>query len=601
MITEQTIATGKERKGRNERKERKKQSHLTDAAVDDRRPEAATGAERIGDVADRLNGIAIEVHDVAPDDEALAEPVDHTEDDATETAEITETDLGYGSTPIEVYMREMGRFTLLTRDEEIAIAKRIEAARDEITEALACYPQSALILLQEYDKIGTGRTKLSELLRGYADPDAEETPIPKPKRRTARDRRESARTDQTEKGPDPLEAARRFETIGWSHRQLVETTSRHGWRSAQAATARRTLAEAIARIKLGPKIVEQLASHLNEVTKRIKDNKQAIMRLCVDKGNMPRRHFVETFDGNESRAQWLHIQVRKNYPWGNTLKPFSKEIGSRQQRLEAIEIADMIGVREIETIAKRISIADAKMHQAKNDMVEANLRLVISIAKKYTNRGIQFPDLIQEGNIGLMKAVEKFEYRRGYKFSTYATWWIRQSVTRAIADQARTIRVPVHMIDQINKIRQTSRQLTQEKSREPTMEEIAERMEIPIEKVAKILRVEREPISMQTPTGEHEDAYIGELIEDPAATHPIDTVMTRNMSESARGLLNGLTPRESKVLRMRFGIEMNNEYTLEEVGKQLDVTRERIRQIEAKALRKLRNGRRTAALRELID
>ena len=411
----------------------------------------------------------------------------------------------------------------------------------------------------------------------------------------------TADEEEVDLGPDPQEAAERFDKMRRTYQRLVDATGQHGRDVAQADKLRHNLVGQFMQIKFTPKLIERLTSNLRGVIERVRSNERAIMRMCVHEAKMPRKRFIELFPGNESRVPWLHVQVRRNYPWGDALKPFSKDIKRLQLRLGTAEREGLVSITEIKDINRRMSIGEAKARRAKKEMVEANLRLVISIAKKYTNRGLQFLDLIQEGNIGLMKAVDKFEYRRGYKFSTYATWWIRQAITRSIADQARTIRIPVHMIETINKLNRISRQILQEKGREPTPDELAERMEMPEEKVRKVLKIAKEPISMETPIGDDEDSHLGDFIEDLSIVSPVDSATAQGLRESTQNILAGLTPREAKVLRMRFGIEMNTDHTLEEVGKQFDVTRERIRQIEAKALRKLRHPSRSEQLRSFLD
>ena len=488
----------------------------------------------------------------------------------------------------------------LTREGEIRIAKRIEQGLNQALEALASYPPTILALLDEYKRVESGGAKLTDLLTGYIDPNAVEE-IPTPKQATAAREDGDDDAEEVDLGPDPEEAAARFKRMKNACRRLVTATNKHGRSSQQAGRIRKNLAGQFMELKLTPKLIDRLTLTLRGVVKRVRTNERTIMDMCVREAKMPRKRFIETFPDNETNPQWLHVHVRRNYPWGDKLKPFSKDIRRYQQRLGATEQEGMVSIAEIKEINRRMSIGEAKARRAKKEMVEANLRLVISIAKKYTNRGLQFLDLIQEGNIGLMKAVDKFEYRRGYKFSTYATWWIRQAITRSIADQARTIRIPVHMIETINKLNRISRQILQEKGREPTPDELAERMEMPEDKVRKVLKIAKEPISMETPIGDDEDSHLGDFIEDLSIVSPADSATSEGLRESTQNILAGLTPREAKVLRMRFGIEMNTDHTLEEVGKQFDVTRERIRQIEAKALRKLRHPSRSDQLRSFLD
>ena len=583
----------------------KEQGYLTYSEVNDHLPEGIVDPEQIEDIISMINDMGIAVHEVPPDADALLlmGSTVNADDDETEeaAAALANIDSEFGRTtdPVRMYMREMGTVDLLTREGEIKIAKRIEKGLNQALAALAAYPPTIRSLLDEYERVEASEAKLTDLLTGYIDPNAKEEEIPTPKQRAAAS--EDDDDEEIDLGPDPQEAAERFDTMKRTYRRLVDATQKHGWNASQANKARHGLVGQFMQLKLTPKLIDRLTSNLRAVIERVRANERAILRMCVHEAKMPRKRFIELFPGNESRVRWLHVQVRKNYPWGDALKPYSKDIKRLQLRLGTTEREGMVSITEIKEINRRMSIGEAKARRAKKEMVEANLRLVISIAKKYTNRGLQFLDLIQEGNIGLMKAVDKFEYRRGYKFSTYATWWIRQAITRSIADQARTIRIPVHMIETINKLNRISRQILQEKGREPTPEELAERMEMPEEKVRKVLKIAKEPISMETPIGDDEDSHLGDFIEDLSIVSPVDSATAQGLRESTQNILAGLTPREAKVLRMRFGIEMNTDHTLEEVGKQFDVTRERIRQIEAKALRKLRHPSRSDQLRSFLD
>ncbi len=583
----------------------KEQGYLTYSEVNDHLPEGIVDPEQIEDIISMINDMGIAVHEVPPDADALLlmGSTVNADDDETEEAAAAlatiDSEFGRTTDPVRMYMREMGTVDLLTREGEIKIAKRIEKGLNQALAALAAYPPTIRALIDEYERVEAGEAKLTDLLTGYIDPNAKEEEIPTPKQRAAAS--EDDDEEEVDLGPDPQEAAERFDTMKRTYRRLVDATQKHGWDAPQASKARHNLVGQFMQLKLTPKLIDRLTSNLRAVIERVRANERAIMRMCVHEAKMPRKRFTEMFPGNESRVRWLHVQVRKSYPWGDALKPFSKDIKRLQLRLGTTEREGMVSITEIKEINRRMSIGEAKARRAKKEMVEANLRLVISIAKKYTNRGLQFLDLIQEGNIGLMKAVDKFEYRRGYKFSTYATWWIRQAITRSIADQARTIRIPVHMIETINKLNRISRQILQEKGREPTPEELAERMEMPEEKVRKVLKIAKEPISMETPIGDDEDSHLGDFIEDLSIVSPVDSATSQGLRESTQNILAGLTPREAKVLRMRFGIEMNTDHTLEEVGKQFDVTRERIRQIEAKALRKLRHPSRSEQLRSFLD
>ncbi|MCY4221562.1 MAG: RNA polymerase sigma factor RpoD [Thiotrichales bacterium] len=585
----------------------KEQGYLTYSEVNDHLPEGIVDPEQIEDIISMINDMGIAVHEVPPDADALLlmGSTVNADDDETEEAAAAlatiDSEFGRTTDPVRMYMREMGTVDLLTREGEIKIAKRIEKGLNQALAALAAYPPTIRMLLDEYARVEANEAKLTDLLTGYIDPNAKEEEIPTPKQRAAANEDDEEEEEEVDTGPDPQEAADRFASIKQGYEHLVAATDLHGWDAGEAGKMRHALVDQFMQIKFTPKIVERLTSNLRDVIRRVRSNERSIMRMCVHEARMPRKRFTEVFPGNESRVPWLHVQVRRNYPWGDALKPFSKDIKRLQIRLGTIERESMVSITDIKEINRRMSIGEAKARRAKKEMVEANLRLVISIAKKYTNRGLQFLDLIQEGNIGLMKAVDKFEYRRGYKFSTYATWWIRQAITRSIADQARTIRIPVHMIETINKLNRISRQILQEKGREPTPDELAERMEMPEEKVRKVLKIAKEPISMETPIGDDEDSHLGDFIEDLSLVSPVDSATSEGLRESTQNILAGLTPREAKVLRMRFGIEMNTDHTLEEVGKQFDVTRERIRQIEAKALRKLRHPSRSEQLRSFLD
>ena len=586
----------------------KDQGYLTYSEVNDHLPEGIVDPEQIEDIISMINDMGITVHEVPPDTDALllmGAAVNDNDDDTEEAAAAAlatiDSEFGRTTDPVRMYMREMGTVDLLTREGEIKIAKRIEQGLNQARSALASYPPTIHALMDEYKRVEAGSMKLTDLLTGYIDPNAVEEEIPTPKQ-TAAAREENDEEEEVDLGPDPLEARTRFRRMKHAYRRLVTATNKED--IVQSSKIRQRLVDQFMEIKLTPKLIERLTSYLREVVDHVRTNERTIMQMCVREAKMPRKHFIETFPGKETELEqlkWLSVQVRKNYPWGDALKPFSKDIRRYQEKLRNIKQAGMVSIAEIKDINRLMSIGEAKARRAKKEMVEANLRLVISIAKKYTNRGLQFLDLIQEGNIGLMKAVDKFEYRRGYKFSTYATWWIRQAITRSIADQARTIRIPVHMIETINKLNRISRQILQEKGREPTPDELAEKMEMPEEKVRKVLKIAKEPISMETPIGDDEDSHLGDFIEDLNIVSPADSATAQGLYESTQNILAGLTPREAKVLRMRFGIEMNTDHTLEEVGKQFDVTRERIRQIEAKALRKLRHPSRSEQLRSFLD
>jgi RNA polymerase primary sigma factor len=513
-----------------------------------------------------------------------------------------------------MYMREMGTVELLTREGEIEIAKRIEEGIREVMGAIAHFPGTVDSILGEYTRVTTEGGRLVEVLSGYIDPDdgivpAEAAaPVPAKDGDAADDKDDEEDGDDSDDeeeegdgGPDPEEALRRFTAIGDALDLAKKALKKHGRGSKQGIAALKEMAELFMPIKLVPKQYEALVVRVRGSLERLRAQERAIMQLCVRDARMPRADFLRLFPGNEIDPEWSTGLAKGKAKYAEAIGNLQGDIQRCQQKLSALEAECELTLAEIKDINRRMSIGEAKARRAKKEMVEANLRLVISIAKKYTNRGLQFLDLIQEGNIGLMKAVDKFEYRRGYKFSTYATWWIRQAITRSIADQARTIRIPVHMIETINKLNRISRQMLQEMGREPTPEELGERMEMPEDKIRKVLKIAKEPISMETPIGDDEDSHLGDFIEDSTMQSPIDVATVESLKEATREVLSGLTAREAKVLRMRFGIDMNTDHTLEEVGKQFDVTRERIRQIEAKALRKLRHPTRSEHLRSFLD
>ena len=513
-----------------------------------------------------------------------------------------------------MYMREMGTVELLTREGEIEIAKRIEEGIREVMSAIAHFPGTVDGILAEYNRVTTEGGRLAEVLSGYIDPDdgsvPDEAAAPVPVKEGAaaeesddEDEEEDGDDEEEEGdgGPDPEEAARRFSAVAEQQDKVQKALKKHGRGSKQVTDELAALAELFMPIKLVPKQYDALVIQVRSALDRLRAQERAIMQLCVRDARMPRADFLRLFPGNEVDMDWSADLAKGKAKYAEALGNLQADIQRCQQKLADLEAECSLSLAEIKDINRRMSIGEAKARRAKKEMVEANLRLVISIAKKYTNRGLQFLDLIQEGNIGLMKAVDKFEYRRGYKFSTYATWWIRQAITRSIADQARTIRIPVHMIETINKLNRISRQMLQEMGREPTPEELGERMEMPEDKIRKVLKIAKEPISMETPIGDDEDSHLGDFIEDSTMQSPIDVATVESLKEATREVLAGLTAREAKVLRMRFGIDMNTDHTLEEVGKQFDVTRERIRQIEAKALRKLRHPTRSEHLRSFLD
>jgi RNA polymerase primary sigma factor len=595
----------------------KEQGYLTYAEVNDHLPSEIVDPEQIEDIVNMINDMGIPVYEKAPDAESLlltdatAAPDEEAVEEATAALANLDAEFGRTTDPVRMYMREMGTVELLTREGEIRIAKRIEEGLEAVKIALGSYPGTYDLLLRHYETVKAGQMRLVDVIVGFVDPNApDEIAQPQNPKMMALEREEAANDDDEadgdeeeeaiDTGPDPEEAAKRFSSIAKVHHQLLNALDKLGSKDPKTLKIRKKICGELMELKLSPKMFDQLIDNLRQHVTEVRLLEKEIMFLCIKQAGMPRKDFISTFPKNETSTRWLdkHIKAKKRY--SGPLAKFKDEIERRQNKLKDLEGLFHVLINEIKEINREVSIGEAKARRAKKEMVEANLRLVISIAKKYTNRGLQFLDLIQEGNIGLMKAVDKFEYRRGYKFSTYATWWIRQAITRSIADQARTIRIPVHMIETINKLNRISRQMLQEMGREPTPEELAVRMEMPEDKVRKVLKIAKEPISMETPIGDDEDSHLGDFIEDTSVSSPIDSATTESLRETTHSVLAQLTPREAKVLRMRFGIDMNTDHTLEEVGKQFDVTRERIRQIEAKALRKLRHPSRSEQLRSFL-
>ncbi len=595
----------------------KEQGFLTYVEVNDHLPSEIVDPEQIEDIVNMINDMGIPVYEKAPESEALllTEPVVADEEAAEEAAAALATvDAEFGRTtdPVRMYMREMGTVELLTREGEIRIAKRIEEGLDAVRLALSMYPQTYTFMLNQYEQVKVGQGRLVDIIVGFIDPNApDEIAAPVNPKLAAAAKEEEAEDDEEaaegseeeealETGPDPEEAARRFASIAKLQVQVLKAIEEKGLKEPKTLKLRQKVSDEFMELKLSPKMFDALIGQLRGHVAEIRNLEKQIMTLCVRDSGMPRRDFVTTFPKNETNMKWLDKHIRAKRKHSAALAKLREDIEKQQQRLIDLEKRVHMSIGDLKEINREVAVGEAKARRAKKEMVEANLRLVISIAKKYTNRGLQFLDLIQEGNIGLMKAVDKFEYRRGYKFSTYATWWIRQAITRSIADQARTIRIPVHMIETINKLNRISRQMLQEMGREPTPEELAVRMEMPEDKVRKVLKIAKEPISMETPIGDDEDSHLGDFIEDTSVDSPIDSATMESLRETTHSVLAGLTPREAKVLRMRFGIDMNTDHTLEEVGKQFDVTRERIRQIEAKALRKLRHPSRSEQLRSFL-
>ncbi|AWZ94636.1 RNA polymerase sigma factor RpoD [Pseudomonas aeruginosa] len=598
----------------------REQGYLTYAEVNDHLPEDISDPEQVEDIIRMINDMGINVFETAPDADALLLAEADTDEAAAEEAAAAlaavESDIGRTTDPVRMYMREMGTVELLTREGEIEIAKRIEEGIREVMSAIAQFPGTVDSILADYNRIVAEGGRLSDVLSGYIDPDDGSLPAeevePVNLKDDSADSKEkddeeeesddsSDSDDEGDGGPDPEEARLRFTAVSEQLDKAKKALKKHGRGSKQATAELTGLAELFMPIKLVPKQFDALVARVRSALEGVRAQERAIMQLCVRDARMPRADFLRLFPNHETDEKWVDSVLKSKPKYAEAIERLRDDILRNQQKLAALESEVELTVAEIKEINRAMSIGEAKARRAKKEMVEANLRLVISIAKKYTNRGLQFLDLIQEGNIGLMKAVDKFEYRRGYKFSTYATWWIRQAITRSIADQARTIRIPVHMIETINKLNRISRQMLQEMGREPTPEELGERMDMPEDKIRKVLKIAKEPISMETPIGDDEDSHLGDFIEDSTMQSPIEMATSESLKESTREVLAGLTAREAKVLRMRFGIDMNTDHTLEEVGKQFDVTRERIRQIEAKALRKLRHPSRSEHLRYFLD
>lgn len=595
----------------------KEQGYLTYAEVNDHLPEDIVDSDQIEDIIQMINDMGIQVVETAPDADELMMSESVADEDAVEAAAAAlssvESEIGRTTDPVRMYMREMGTVELLTREGEIDIAKRIEDGINQVQISVAEYPGSISYLLDQFDKVEAEELRLTDIISGFVDPNQEDiaptaTHIGselsevelEDEDRNLSDEDEDGETEE-DTGIDPELAREKFTELRVAYENMQIAINKNGRFHEDTNESIGELSEVFKQFRLVPKQFDRLVNEMRDTMDRVRTQERLVMRLCVDQAKMPKKTFVQLFAGNESSDAWLDQALASNKPYVERLKLYEEDLRRCIQKLKIIEDETGLNVERIKDISRRMSIGEAKARRAKKEMVEANLRLVISIAKKYTNRGLQFLDLIQEGNIGLMKAVDKFEYRRGYKFSTYATWWIRQAITRSIADQARTIRIPVHMIETINKLNRISRQMLQEMGREPQPEELAERMQMPEDKIRKVLKIAKEPISMETPIGDDEDSHLGDFIEDTTLELPMDSATMNNLRSATSDVLAGLTPREAKVLRMRFGIDMNTDHTLEEVGKQFDVTRERIRQIEAKALRKLRHPSRSEVLRSFLD
>ena len=615
----------------------KEQGYLTYAEINDQLPESVTESDQIDDIIQMLTDVGIKIFETAPDEDdiMLSDDADDDEiavDEAAAVLASVESEPGRTTDPVRMYMREMGTVDLLTREGEIAIAKRIEDGIRDVQHAMTFWPGTVAMLINEYHQTFEGEKKVSDIITGFLDPEAAVIPLaddeeveialpiikPKVKDEKAEDELdvEAENADEIEEadgevsedadteeasGLDPEEVRLRFEELEQLFTKVKDLLATHDRDSDVVKAAMNELANCFMLFKLNSRVSDNIMDMMREVYEDVRKNERHIMKLVIRRGKMPKDEFRKTFPHNETNLDWLPNRIAGKPAFADTLERVLDEVLQYQGRIQQHEQNLGMSIDQMKVVARNMSVGEAKARRAKKEMVEANLRLVISIAKKYTNRGLQFLDLIQEGNIGLMKAVDKFEYRRGYKFSTYATWWIRQAITRSIADQARTIRIPVHMIETINKINRVSRQLLQEMGREPTPEELGERLEMDEVKVRKVLKIAKEPISMETPIGDDEDSHLGDFIEDSSISSPVDEATAQGLKEATREVLANLTEREAKVLKMRFGIDMSTDHTLEEVGKQFDVTRERIRQIEAKALRKLRHPSRSEHLRSFLE
>tara|TARA_R110000868_G_scaffold380784_5_gene647068 strand:- start:4679 stop:6514 length:1836 start_codon:yes stop_codon:yes gene_type:complete len=589
----------------------KEQCYLTYAEVNDHLPAGIVDPEQIEDIISMIGDMGIKVFETMPDADTVAmlqdEANETDEEQAEEAANALVTtvnqELGRTTDPVRMYMREMGTVELLTRQGEIVIAKRIEEGTQEMLDTLADYPGTVRALLDRYALVEAGEVRLADVITAFIQPDTEEA-LPAPATvETASNNKAAVAEDEEEvdTGPDPVLVKEFFERLGTAQAKFDKARKKGGMTSKALQKHQLGIRDLLNEMKFATKQINMLNKELRDMMSMVRSQERQIMKFSVTKAKMPRKDFLKSFPGSETDLTWADKQAKSKKLYADGMVKFAKPIQRAQEKLIELETIAELSIEDIKELNRRMSIGEAKANRAKKEMVEANLRLVISIAKKYTNRGLQFLDLIQEGNIGLMKAVDKFEYRRGYKFSTYATWWIRQAITRSIADQARTIRIPVHMIETINKLNRISRQITQETGQEPQPEELAKRMDMPEDKIRKVLKIAKEPISMETPVGDDEDSHLGDFIEDNSIEAPVDAATRGALSSATHEVLDSLTTREAKVLRMRFGIEMNTDHTLEEVGKQFDVTRERIRQIEAKALRKLRHPSRSERLRSFLD
>ena len=593
----------------------KEQGYLTFAEINDHLPEDIVDSDQIEDIIRMFNDMGIQTFESAPDSDELLMAETSTDEDVAEAAAqalaTVESEIGRTTDPVRMYMREMGTVELLTREGEIEIAKRIEEGINQVQCSVAEYPEAITYLLDQYDLYEAEEIRLSDIVSGFVDPNEVDEVAPtathvgsdlsEEELDDEDDDGDDADDEEADTGVDPELAAEKFAELRKQYEKARKVIESKGRAHKSAKKEIEALSDVFKEFRLVPKQFDRMVKNMRDMMDRVRIQERLIMKHCVMQAKMPKKDFIKAFAGNETTTDWFYKAVDSGKAYSAGLATFTEDIERSVAKMNAVEVETGLAIADIKDINRRMSIGEAKARRAKKEMVEANLRLVISIAKKYTNRGLQFLDLIQEGNIGLMKAVDKFEYRRGYKFSTYATWWIRQAITRSIADQARTIRIPVHMIETINKLNRISRQMLQEMGREPSPEELSERMQMPEDKIRKVLKIAKEPISMETPIGDDEDSHLGDFIEDTTITQPLDNATNGSLKNATQEVLAGLTQREAKVLRMRFGIDMNTDHTLEEVGKQFDVTRERIRQIEAKALRKLRHPSRSEPLKSFLD